>query len=132
MTHPPLSNIGRSQRPSVGRRTIPHQPLHPISDPENSSVFFPENRDDLQDFCIFFRNRMYSINVRTVAHILPRIFVIHLELNPGQLGTTVIVSAVALEAAVQSGFQQFPEYLGEGRRGHVYDIEYREMQAGPS
>ena len=75
---------------------------------------------------------MYSINVRTVAHILPRIFVIHLELNPGQLGTTVIVSAVALEAAVQSGFQQFPEYLGEGRRGHVYDIEYREMQAGPS
>ena len=70
---------------------------------------------------------MYTIGGDTYPDILPRIFAFDLELHPDQLGATVVVSAVAPEAAVEKVFQLFPEYLREGRRGHVHEIECAEI-----
>ena len=66
---------------------------------------------------------MYIINVRPTSDIPPRMFAVDFEVHPGDLGATVIVSAVAPKAAAERAFQLFPDYLREGRQGHVREIE---------
>ena len=71
---------------------------------------------------------MYIVRVIALSDILPRMFAVDFELRPGELGTTVIVSAVAPEVAVERAFQLFPEYLREGCRGQVHEVEYAEIE----
>ena len=66
---------------------------------------------------------MYTVYVRPVSDILPRMYAVDFELYPGGLGTTVVVSAAAPLSAVERSFQLFPEYLREGRQGRVREVE---------
>lgn len=61
--------------------------------------------------------------VKPFSDVLPRMFAVDFEVHPGDLGATVIVLASAPEAALERAFQLFPEYLREGRHGHVREIE---------
>jgi len=76
---------------------------------------------------------MYTINVRPISDILPRTYAVDFELYPGNLGATVIVSAVAPLPAVERAFQLLPEYLREGRHGSVREVEsaVSEWEASP-
>ena len=71
---------------------------------------------------------MYIINVKAISDILPRMYAVDFELHPGDLGATVMVSAATPPSAVERAFQLFLEYLREGRRGHVHEIEYAEIE----
>jgi len=62
---------------------------------------------------------MYTIDVRPTSDILPRMFAVDFELHPGGQRATVIVLAAAPEAALERTFQFFPEFLRDGRQGHV-------------
>lgn len=66
---------------------------------------------------------MYTINVRAIPHTLPRMCAVDFEVHPGGRRVTVIVSATGPEAALERAFQLCPEYLHDGRQGHVREIE---------
>ena len=59
--------------------------------------------------------------------IKPRMFAVDFKRRPGDLGTTAIVLADSPEAALEKAFNMFPEFLREGRPGHVFEIEYAEI-----
>jgi len=59
--------------------------------------------------------------------IRPRIYAVDFKRRPGDLGTTAIVLADAPEAALEKAFNMFPECLRTGRPGHVFEIEYAEI-----
>jgi hypothetical protein len=54
-------------------------------------------------------------------------FAVDFKRRPGDLGTTAIVLADSPEAALEKAFNMFPEFLREGRPGHVFEIEYAEI-----
>jgi len=59
--------------------------------------------------------------------IKPRIYAADFKRRPGDLGTTAIVLADSPEAALEKAFNTFPEYRRAGRPGHVFEIEYAEI-----
>ena len=69
----------------------------------------------------------YTINVEPLSGIKPRMYSGGFENRPGDLGTTAIVVADAPEAAVEKAFNLFPEYRRVSRRGHVFEVEYAEV-----
>ena len=66
---------------------------------------------------------MYIIDVRPTSDILSPMFAVDFELHPGGRRVTVIVLATGPEVALERAFQFFPEYLRDGRQGHVHEIE---------
>jgi hypothetical protein len=59
--------------------------------------------------------------------IKPRMFAVDFKRRPGDLGTTAIVLADSPEAALEKASNMFPEYRRAGRPGHVFEIEYAEI-----
>jgi hypothetical protein len=59
--------------------------------------------------------------------IKPRMFAVDFKRLPGDLGTTAIVLADAPEDALEKAFSMFPEYRQASRPGHVFEIEYAEI-----
>ena len=54
-------------------------------------------------------------------------YAVDFENRPGDLGATAIVLADAPEAALEKVFNLFPEYRRVSRRGHVFEIDYAEI-----
>jgi len=73
---------------------------------------------------------MYIIDVRFVSDILPRIFAVNFEPHPSYLGAIDIALTLAPESDAEKAFQLFPEYIREGRRSQIHEIEYSEIDWG--
>jgi hypothetical protein len=65
--------------------------------------------------------------VEPLSGIKPSMHSVDFENRPGDLGTTAIVLADAPEAALEKAFNLFPEYRRVSRRGHVFEVEYCEI-----
>jgi hypothetical protein len=74
---------------------------------------------------------MYIIDVRPVFDNLPRIFAVNFEPHPSYLGATDIALTLAPESDAEKAFQLLPEYIREGRRGQIHEIESSEIDWGP-
>ena len=70
---------------------------------------------------------MYIINVEPLFDIKPRMYAVDFKKHPGDLGVTAIVLADAPAAALEKAFNMFPEYRRASRPGHVFEIEYAEI-----
>ena len=70
---------------------------------------------------------MYIMNVEPVSGIKPRMYSVNFEKRPGGLGITAIVLADAPAVALEKIFRLFPEYRRVRRRGHVFEIDYAEI-----
>ena len=70
---------------------------------------------------------MYIMDVEPLPGTKPRMYAVNFEKHPGDLGLTAIVLADAPGAALEKIFNLFPEYLRVGRRGHVFEIDYAEI-----
>ena len=57
----------------------------------------------------------------------PRMFAVDFKRLPGDLGTTAIVLADSPETALERALNMFLEYRRATRPGHVFEIEYAEI-----
>ena len=59
--------------------------------------------------------------------IKPRMYAVGFKRRPGGLGTTAIVPADAAGAAQDKAFNMFAEYQRADRPGHIFEIEYAQI-----
>ena len=73
---------------------------------------------------------MYIIDVRSVLYFHPRLFAVNFEPHPSYFCATDIALTLAPESDAEKALQLAPEYIREGRRGQIHEIEYSEIDWG--